>query len=631
MTTENAITKPQPVPVVVEPRPRADMAAGKLEKQGIHPLLSQLYASRGIKDAAEVRGKLADILPTSTLKNCDEMAKILADCVESQKRVLIVSDYDCDGATACAVLVAAFRACGMNSDYLVPDRRKHGYGLTDTIIDLEVAHQAIKPDYIITVDNGISSHKGIERARELGIEVLVTDHHHAPAVLPNARLIVNPNQASCEFESKNIAGCGVAWYVVKSLAEELRARRRVPGYDPAALLPFVALGTVADVVKLDFNNRILVNEGLKRIRKGECTQGIRALTAVAKKEVELMSCTDFGFALGPRVNAAGRLEHMAAGIECLLAEDVTTALKLANVLDEINKERQLITKQMAAEAEMIVSRLAQQSVDGAAKSSIVVFDPDWHEGVVGIVAGRIKENRNRPTFVLCKAADGSIKGSGRSIEGLHLKHILDKIDVAHPGILAKFGGHGMAAGVTIDDSRVEEFMNLLEKHCAEELTPELLQRRISHDGVMREEDLNIATIKAVNREVWGAGFEPPVFMDTFDVLGAKTMGSEKQHLKLTVRKGNVILDAVAWDAAHIADNLPEKITAVFQAQINSFRGNESIQVMVQHFPDPGADLTLNMAPKKVVEATPAANDAEQVVAPPPPKLTGFKRGGFRRL
>jgi single-stranded-DNA-specific exonuclease len=635
-----------PTQIALEARPIADMAAAKLQKQGIHPLLSQLFASRGVTDSSQVRGKLTDILPVSSLKNCEEMASILADCVESQKRIMIVSDYDCDGATACAVLMSAFRSCGMNADYLVPDRRKHGYGLTDTIIDMEIAGLAIKPDYIITVDNGISSHAGIERARALGIEVLVTDHHLSPKVLPNAKLIVNPNQPGCNFESKNIAGCGVAWYVAKALAEELRARKKVPGYDAASLLQFVALGTVADVVKLDINNRILIAEGLKRIRKGECTEGIKALTEVSKKQVELMSTTDFGFALAPRINAAGRLEHMACGIEALLTEDRATATKLANILDRINIERKEITKRMAGEAEMIVHGIDRRNNTGKGAMSIVVFDPEWNEGVVGIVAGRIKENRNRPTFVLCRAADGSVKGSGRSIEGLHMKHVLDKIDVNHPGILVKFGGHGMAAGVTIDETKIREFSKYFEQYCAEELTPEHLQRVIRHDGSMREEDLNLATIKAINREVWGAGFEQPVFIDTFDVIGAKTMGDEKQHLKLSVKKGDLIVDAVAWDAAQIALNLPEKITAVYQAQINSYRGNESMQVMVQHFPDPDVDLTLiakstaapallkvtavPMTAPNLVDESLAAHPDDAAGAPIAKKIVP-KRAGFRRL
>ena len=560
-----------------------------LLSQGIPPLLAGLYAARGIEDAKEVTMTAKDLLPLSTLKNAQTMGSMLADCVVDQKRVLIISDYDCDGATAGSVLIEAFRAAGMNHGYLVPDRLKHGYGLTPSIVD-EAAALSPKPDYIITVDNGISSNYGVDRARVHGIEVLVTDHHLCPPVLPNARLIVNPQQPGDKFASKNVAGCGVAWYVASAMHAEMARRGLEPGFEPMDLTPLVALGTVADIVIMDANNRVLVNEGLKRIRSGQCSPGILALANVAKKNHEMLTCTDIGFGLGPRINAAGRMAHMSSGIECLTTRDPEHAAVLAYQLDEINIVRRELQKSMAEEAQSKVQEIGSLNANS---KSMIVFAEDWHEGVVGIVAGRIKDETNRPTFVMCRGQDGAIKGSGRSIEGFHMKHALDEINIAHPGMLQKFGGHAMAAGATIDPHRLEEFKAVFEAVCQAHITPAMLERKIVHDGALPSRHLNPDDIRQMDLQVWGQGFPSPVFCDEFKILGHRLMGEEKNHLKLTVAKDGVRLDVVAFGEGERAKSLPKAMALVYQPSLNEWNGSVSVQLMARHFASaPGLDEEL---------------------------------------
>jgi single-stranded-DNA-specific exonuclease len=600
--------------------------AKKLEKQGLHPLLASLFSARGIEDISDVRGTIEDIIPTYDLLSCREMATLLADCVQNQKRVLIISDYDCDGATACTVLVAAFRACGMNADYLVPDREIHGYGLTESIV-LEAAELDIKPDFIITVDAGISSTDGVNQANALGIDVLVTDHHHAPAVLPKARLIVNPNQHDCTFPSKNIAGCGVAWYIAKALSDELLERGVAPGYDPAELLQFVALGTVADVVPLDKNNRILVREGLKRIRAGNCTEGMKAIAAVAGKTCAGLSCVDFGFALGPRINAAGRLAHMSTGIECLLSMDPEEASRLARELHSINEERKQIQKDIVEKSEELIAEYLEKVADTGGGMSLVVYEAGWHQGVIGVVAGRIKEDRHRPTFVMCDASSGVIKGSGRSIPGFHLKHALDRISVECPGVIATHGGHPMAAGVSVHHGKLEEFKDALERICREEITPQMLERSVGHDGAIPELHFNLGAVKALNAEVWGQGFSPPLFVDTLRVVGFNKMGKEKQHLKINVAKGDVHVECVAFSAAHRADDLAKELTLVYKVDINNYNNMEKVQLMAEHFPEQSVIEQYNADMR---DAHHGQIDDEVVVLPDV-LLSTQRKKGFRML
>lgn len=549
--------------------------AASLYAQGLPVMLARLFAARGITDVAEVRAGLDQLLPVATLKGAAEMGALLAECITSRARVLIVSDYDCDGATAGSVLLQAFRGAKVNHDFLVPDRLKHGYGLTPGIVE-EAAALPDRPDFIITVDNGISSTHGVERARELGIQVLVTDHHLCGPTLPNARLIVNPNQPGCMFESKSIAGCGVAWYVAKAFHQAMIERGIQPGFDPESLLTYVALGTVADIVRLDHNNRILVREGLNRIRNGDCSPGIQALAAIAGRDITTLSCQDVGFGIGPRINAAGRLAHMSAGIECLTTTDAGTASELAQQLEAINAERRTLQKAMVEEAATLLS--TDQDSTLSSSHSVLVFNPAWHEGVVGIVAGRLKDERHLPTFVLTNAQDGSIKGSGRSVEGFHLKHALDEINVAHPGLLLKFGGHAMAAGITIDETRLNEFASAFAAVCQAHLTPEMMTPRLEHDGIFPERAFNEQTIHALDLEVWGAGFPAPLFVDTFQVNRSQTMGVDGAHLKFNIQKGEIACDVVAFFEGAREHLLPADVCLSFTPALNTFRGKVSLQL-----------------------------------------------------
>jgi single-stranded-DNA-specific exonuclease len=585
-----------PTPVQLVQRPISPLQVARLKSRGLDEMTARLFAARGIKNLAEIGGEYRDLLPVDSMKNARAMADYLADCVVQQKRVLIVADYDCDGANACAVLIMAFAACGMNFDYLVPDRSVHGYGLTPAIVE-EAAKLSIKPNVIITVDNGISSTAGVDRAAELGMDTLVTDHHLAPDVLPNAKLIVNPNQPGCDFTSKNIAGCGVAWYVARAMVEELIQRDLDPGFDPAELLSYVALGTVADVVKLDRNNRILVAEGLKFIRQGQCAPGVRALARVAQKNPSFLTCSDIGFGVGPRINAAGRLAHMGKGIECLTTLDGERALVLAKELDSTNEERKEIQKEMVDQAVIqaigLVNRDAATYADEFGRRSIVVFHRDWHEGVVGVVAGRIKEERHRPTIVMTQAHDGTIKGSGRSIPGFHLKHALDEINVKHPGILMKFGGHAMAAGMTIAANRLEDFREALEALCHRSLTPDMLVKRLSHDGALPTVSFNIETIHRLSQLVWGQGFEEPVFLNRFEVQETKIIGADKTHLKIRARLGDVETDVMAFGQADLAHSLGTSMVIAHKPQINVFRGERNLQVLIDVLPE---ELNPTIAP-----------------------------------
>lgn len=577
-------------PVTLIQRTSNPVVASRLRGAGIDELLARLYAARGVKDTLEVKGLYRDLLPAHSMKGVLAMANYLADCVVTRKRVLIVSDYDCDGATACAVLIMTFGGCGMNFGYLVPDRQIHGYGLTPAIVD-EAAALEPKPDVIITVDNGISSTAGVDRAAELGIEVLVTDHHLAPEVLPKARLIVNPNQPGCDFASKNIAGCGVAWYVARALIEELRMRDMDPGFEPEELLSYVALGTVADVVKLDRNNRILVSEGLKAIRRGECAPGVLALARVSGKNHASLTCSDIGFGLGPRINAAGRLAHMGTGIECLTTLDEDAALLLAKQLHETNEERKDIQRGMVEQAVIQATSLMRRDsgaeMDEFGRRSIVVYHPDFHEGVVGVVSGRLKEERHRPTVVMTLAHDGTIKGSGRSIPGFHLKHALDEINARHPGVLLKFGGHAMAAGMTIAADKLEVFRDALEDVCKAGLTPEMMRKTLTHDGELPERFFNLDTVHALSQQVWGQGFEEPVFVNRLSITETKVIGADKSHLKMVAQLGSETADAMAFGQADLVGGIHAglELTLAFKPNINTFRGEQKLQLLVELMPE----------------------------------------------
>jgi single-stranded-DNA-specific exonuclease len=582
-------------PVKLVQRKVNPIAASRMRLGGpAGDLLARLFVARGVKDRAEVMGTYDDLLPVHTMKNVLEMANYLADAAILQKKGVIVADYDCDGATACSAMSMGFIGCGMNFGYMVPDRIKHGYGLTPTIVDEVVATMG-KPDFLITVDNGISSAAGVERAREFGIDVLITDHHLAPAdpaQFPKAKIIVNPNQPGCTFESKSIAGCGVAWYVIRALIEELKARDMDPGFTPKELLGYIAIGTVADIVKLDRNNRILVNEGLKLIRQGICAKGITALARVAGKVPEALTCEDIGFAVGPRLNAAGRLAHMGVGIECLTTFDEREAHELAMHLDETNVERREIQKEVEnqsfVQASLLVhNELIAPDADAFGRRSLVVFHESFHEGVVGVVAGRLKEMRHRPTIVMTEVEDG-IKGSGRSIPGFHLKHALDEINAKYPGVLLKFGGHAMAAGMTIAAGSFDVFRNAFEEVCRAGLTPEMLDKTMLHDGELSARHFDMETIFALSQEVWGQGFEAPIFLNKLTIEDAQAIGKqEKIHLKMKGRLtgSDEPVDVMAFYQADLMTGITDEMTVAFKPGINTFREVSKLQLLVELMPE----------------------------------------------
>jgi single-stranded-DNA-specific exonuclease len=543
-----------------------------LAQQGVHPLLARLYAARGVQDRSQIDYSLKALLPPEQLTGAHDAAVMLADAIEADARLLIVADYDCDGATACAIGIRALRAMGANVNYLVPNRFEYGYGLTPEIVDL-AAHA--EPDIIITVDNGIASVEGVARANELGISVLVTDHHLPGDTLPAADVIVNPNQPGCAFPSKAIAGCGVMFYVMLALRAELRARgafadREAPNL--GNLLDLVALGTVADVVKLDHNNRVLVTQGMQRIRAGRMVPGLRALFAAAGREPERAHSFDLGFALGPRLNAAGRLSDMSLGIECLITDDFARAATLAEQLDAMNRERREIEQGMQEEAE---AQLA--GIDAGESNSLSLFHPDWHQGVIGIVASRIKERAHRPTIAFARGSEGEIKGSGRSIPGLHLRDALDLVSKREPDLIIRFGGHAMAAGLTLRETDLERFRDCFEKAVADLVEPSALTRTIETDGALEASLMNLNAALLMEAETWGQGFPPPVFSDHFEVRGQRLL--KDKHLKLALVKNGTTFDAIWFNRA---EPLPAQVNLAYRLDVNEYQGVQRVQLMVEH-------------------------------------------------
>ncbi|HJV81779.1 single-stranded-DNA-specific exonuclease RecJ [Noviherbaspirillum sp.] len=547
--------------------------AEMLRQQGVHPVLARLYAARGLTDLRELSSEFAALIAPSGLLHIDVAAAFLADAIGAGKKLVIVADYDCDGATACAVALRGLRALGANVDFIVPNRFEYGYGLTPEIVALTVREKA--PDIIITVDNGIASIDGVAEAKRLGIEVVVTDHHLPGDTLPDARVIVNPNQPSCGFPSKNLAGVGVMFYVLLALRAELRRRgvfdaQNQPKLD--TLLDLVALGTVADVVKLDANNRILVAQGLKRMRAGRMHPGIAALFRAAGREARRATPFDLGFALGPRLNAAGRLADMSLGIECLTTDDEGRAWAIAQQLDAINRERRDI------EADMQDTALALlDSFDPHNNTTISVFDETWHQGVIGIVASRLKDKFYRPTITFAPGGEGLIKGSGRSIAGFHLRDALDLVSKHAPTLIQKFGGHAMAAGLTIGADNFEGFSRAFEAVGREWLTQNQLERVIETDGTLEDAYFTTQFIELIDEQVWGQGFAPPVFCDEFRVLNQRIL--KEKHLKLMLERNGRRYDAIWF--GHV-DDLPERALIAYRLDANEYNGVTRVQLMVEH-------------------------------------------------
>jgi single-stranded-DNA-specific exonuclease len=553
--------------------------AWTLEQAGVHPLLSRLFAARGIQSADELDDGLAKLLPPHTLKGTEAAAILLADAIAAHKRLCIVADYDCDGATACAVGLRGLRMLGaQHVSYIVPDRVVDGYGLTAPIA--QRVHQA-GADLLITVDNGIASMEGVAQAQALGLQVLVTDHHLPAAALPSADVIVNPNQPGCSFESKALAGVGVMFYVLLALRAELRKRglftaETQPKLD--ALLPLVALGTVADVVKLDNNNRRLVAQGLKRIRAGAMPTGMLALFKAAGRDARVATTFDFGFALGPRINAAGRLSDMTLGIECLSTDDASRADELARQLDSINRERRDIEGDMRQQAMEIAESLMDDSEEPP--PAICVFDPDFHEGVVGIVASRIKDKFHRPCFVFAASTapgkEHELKGSGRSIPGFHLRDALDLMVKKHPHLLLRFGGHAMAAGCTIEEEHLELFEACFMEVAAQLLSPATLQRKLETDGPLDAQYRRVEFVDVMHKEVWGQGFAPPVFSDEVDVVSQRLVG--EKHLALKLKHQGQPVDGIWFGRI---EPLPARVKLAYRLDVDEWQGQKRVRFMVE--------------------------------------------------
>jgi len=551
----------------------ADIAAA-LSGAGFHPLLAQIFAARGITSAQQLAADASALFPLAQLRNVERMAGLLADAIAAKHKLLIVADYDSDGATACAVGIRALREFGAIVDYLVPNRFEYGYGLTPEIVAL--AKKLKDPAILITVDNGIASVDGVAAANALGMRVLITDHHLPGAVLPDAWCIINPNQPGCGFPSKNLAGVGVMFYLMLALRVELRKRGAFgdgTGPNLGALLDLVALGTVADVVKLDDNNRILVQQGLQRIRSGKTWPGIAALLRIAGRDAARASTYDLGFVVGPRLNAAGRLDDMAVGIECLTTNDHGTAERIARQLDDLNRQRRAIESDMHEDA--LASLAAVTPEDGC---SLCMFEPGWHQGVIGIVASRLKERFHRPVIAFARGNEGEIKGSGRSIGALHLRDALDLVAKREPDLILRFGGHAAAAGLTLRESEFARFRAAFEIVANSLLSAADLERVIETDGALPLEHCTLEAARVLEHQVWGQGFAAPTFDDEFTVARQRVVG--QRHLKLRLVKDNREVEAMLF--AH-ATPLPDRIHAVYRLAVNEWNGAQTLQLTIEHW------------------------------------------------
>jgi single-stranded-DNA-specific exonuclease len=577
----------------ITPRDIPDAAMRHLIASGYTPALAKIFAARGITDKTQLDTTFAHLLPFDSLKNSREMAILLADAIAAQKQLLVIADYDADGATACAVAIRGLRLFGANIDFIVPNRFEYGYGLTPEIVKLAAkgsprsggapsdvppaSTSESRPDILLTVDNGIASVEGVAEANRLGMQVLVTDHHLPGDTLPDAACIVNPNQPGCAFPSKHLAGVGVMFYVLLALRAELRNRGQLSdeqGRKLVGLLDLVALGTVADVVVLDQNNRILVQQGLQRIRAGRACAGINALLQVAKKTQAKIASLDLGFTVAPRLNAAGRLDDMSLGINNLITDDTARALQIASELDSLNRERRSIETGMQDNA-----LAALETVNPTGNFSLSLFDESWHQGVIGILASRLKDKFHRPVIAFALANDGEIKGSGRSIAGLHLRDALDLVSKRHPKLIKKFGGHSMAAGLSLNQDDFAEFSSAFEQVCSELISEDDLTLRIETDGQLDSTGLTIDAARLLDEQVWGQGFASPQFDDDFEVLNQRVVGEKHLKMRLATEEGNEI-DAILFGQS---DPVPDYIHAVYSLSINEYNGRQSLQLIVRHW------------------------------------------------
>ncbi len=550
-------------------------AARRLSDAGLPTALARVLAARGVSGMRELDLAARDLIAPTQLSHVSDAAKLLADRINSDQRLLIVADYDCDGATACAVGLRGLRMMGAKVDYLVPNRFEYGYGLTPEIVDLAAARRDGRPNLLITVDNGIASVAGVARANELSIDVLITDHHLPGERLPAASVIVNPNQRGCGFPSKNLAGVGVMFYVLLALRAELRTRGKfTEATQPRlnVLLDLVALGTVADVVPLDRNNRILVAAGLERIRNGQAQPGVAALFQVAGRSVRTARASDLGFAIGPRINAAGRLTDMTVGIECLATDDAERALELARQLDQLNRERRAIEADMQFDAQAEL-----EAAEPGENRTITLFNESWHQGVVGLVASRVKEKFHRPTIAFARADERTLRGSGRSIEGVHLRDVLDLVTKAAPEMVEKFGGHAMAAGLTLAAEHYESFARAFEAATRASSDAELFMRRIASDGPLAAGEITLGLIEAIDRQIWGQGFAPPLFDNEFAVVDQRLV--KDAHLKLTLE-----LDGNRFNAIWFrhTEPLPTRVRLAYRPAADDYQGLRRVTLFVEH-------------------------------------------------
>ncbi|GKO10916.1 TPA: single-stranded-DNA-specific exonuclease RecJ [Klebsiella pneumoniae] len=550
------------------------------------PLLQRLYASRGVRSAQELERSVKGMLPWTQLNGVEKAVEMLHDAFQKGLHIVVVGDFDADGATSTALSVLALRALGYgNVSYLVPNRFEDGYGLSPEVVDQAHARGA---QMIMTVDNGISSHAGVDHAHALGIPVLVTDHHLPGETLPAAEAIVNPNLRDCDFPSKSLAGVGVAFYLMLALRTFLRDKgwfdaRGIPAPNLAELLDLVALGTVADVVPLDANNRILTWQGLSRIRAGKCRPGIKALLEIANRDPQKLAASDLGFALGPRLNAAGRLDDMSVGVALLLCDNIGEARVLANELDALNQTRKEIEQGMQAEALTLCQQL-ERSAD-TLPGGLAMYHPQWHQGVVGILASRIKERFHRPVIAFAPTGDGTLKGSGRSIQGLHMRDALERLDTLYPGLILKFGGHAMAAGLSLEEALFEEFQQRFGELVTEWLDPALLQGEVVSDGPLAAAEMSMEVAQMLrDAGPWGQMFPEPLFDGRFRLLQQRLVG--ERHLKVMVEPvdGGPLLDGIAFnvDTSIWPDNGVREVQLAYKLDINEFRGNRSLQLIIDH-------------------------------------------------
>lgn len=551
----------------------------------LHPLLRQILASRGVDDPRLLERSATSLLSPHGLMGMAGAVDLLVEVLHGQQRILIVGDFDCDGATSSALCVLALRAMGAQQvDFLVPNRFEYGYGLTPEIVELAVARGA---ELLITVDNGISSIAGVAAAKAAGMRVLVTDHHLPGHELPQADAIVNPNQHGCDFDSKSLAGVGVAFYLMAALNTRLKQTgwfeaRGLTAPNVADYLDLVALGTVADVVALDGNNRILVHQGLQRIRAGRCRPGIQALIEVSRREGRRLTASDLGFALGPRLNAVGRLDDMSLGVACLLCDDIHLARQLATEMDSLNQERKEIEQGMQQEALAILEQVRFR--DGEVPCGIVLHRNDWHQGVVGLVASKVKEKYYRPVIAFAESSETELKGSGRSIPGVHLRDALELLDTRHPGIISKFGGHAMAAGLSLPKDRIEAFRSAFEAVIAELVTPEILTGELLTDGALLDEELSLEMAELIRAAgPWGQAFPEPLFDGEFVLVQQRLVGEKHLKMMLTTESG-LAIDAIAFgvDVRRWPDASVRRVRLVYRLDINEWRGNRSLQLLVEH-------------------------------------------------